>query len=66
MIWGAQGSAPAPEWQDLHPPPKLHTQGSDTIDHWKLNLTFDPVPFENPALGIKVRAGTRVLGFLGF
>lgn len=28
-------------------------QGSDTIDHWKLNLTFDPVVFEDPALGVK-------------
>ncbi|GLI69207.1 hypothetical protein VaNZ11_013780, partial [Volvox africanus] len=32
-------------------------QGSDTLDHWKLNLTFDPVPFEDPALGIKVHRG---------
>ncbi len=31
-------------------------QGSDTLDHWKLNLTFDPVVFEDPALGVKVRA----------
>jgi hypothetical protein len=30
------------------------TEGSDTLDHWKLNLTFDPVPFEDPALGVKV------------
>ena len=31
-------------------------QGSDTLDHWKLNLTFDPVAFEDPTLGVKVRA----------
>jgi len=30
-------------------------QGSDTLDHWKLNITFDPVVFEDPALGVKVR-----------
>lgn len=29
-------------------------QGSQTIEHWRLNLSFDPVPFEDPALGIKV------------
>eukprot|EP00198_Chlamydomonas_reinhardtii_P003769 XP_001693105.1 triacylglycerol lipase-like protein [Chlamydomonas reinhardtii] len=32
-------------------------QGSDTLDHWKLNLTFDPVVFEEPALGVKVHRG---------
>jgi hypothetical protein len=36
-------------------------QGSDTIDHWKLNLSFDPVPFEEPELGIKVRGLLRLL-----
>ncbi len=38
-------------------------QGSDTIDHWKLNLTFDPVPFEDKELGIRVstaRGAARV------
>ena len=30
-------------------------QGSDTIDHWKLNLTFDPVVFEDPKLKTRVR-----------
>ena len=30
-------------------------QGSDSIDHWKVNLTFDPVVFEDPSLGVKVR-----------
>lgn len=29
-------------------------QGSDTLDHWKVNLTFDPVIFEDPSLGVKV------------
>ena len=29
-------------------------QGSDSIDHWKLNLTFDPVTFEDPELGVTV------------
>lgn len=30
-------------------------QGSDSLDHWKVNLTFDPVVFEDPSLGVKVR-----------
>lgn len=29
-------------------------QGSDSLDHWKVNLTFDPVVFEDPSLGVKV------------
>lgn len=32
-------------------------QGSDNLDHWKVNLTFDPVTFEDPAMGIKVHRG---------
>eukprot|EP00887_Chlorella_sp_A99_P003999 scaffold11.g3999.t1 len=32
-------------------------QGSDNLDHWRVNLTFDPVVFEDPALGIKVHRG---------
>jgi hypothetical protein len=32
-------------------------QGSDNLDHWRVNLTFDPVPFEDPALGVKVHRG---------
>ncbi|KAG2498160.1 hypothetical protein HYH03_003917 [Edaphochlamys debaryana] len=32
-------------------------QGSDTLDHWRLNLTFDPVVFEEPSLGVKVHRG---------
>ncbi len=29
-------------------------QGSETIDHWRVNLSFDPVVFENKSLGVKV------------
>lgn len=36
-------------------------QGSDNLDHWRVNLTFDPVPFEDPALGIKVGPRTPLL-----
>ena len=32
-------------------------QGSDSLDHWKTNLTFDPVPFEDVRLGVKVGPG---------
>ena len=32
-------------------------QGSDNMDHWKVNLTFDPVAFEDPSLGVKVHRG---------
>lgn len=32
-------------------------QGSDSIDHWKTNLMFEPVPFEGTELGIKVHRG---------
>jgi len=32
-------------------------QGSDNMDHWKVNLTFDPVPFEDAELGVKVHRG---------
>lgn len=32
-------------------------QGSDNMDHWRLNLSFDPVPFESPELGMKVHRG---------
>ncbi|KAG1654199.1 hypothetical protein FOA52_009380 [Chlamydomonas sp. UWO 241] len=32
-------------------------QGSDTIDHWRLNLTFDPVVFEDPKFGVTVHRG---------
>ncbi len=29
-------------------------QGSDALDHWIVNLTFDPVIFEDASLGVKV------------
>lgn len=29
-------------------------QGSETLDHWRVNVTFDPVPFEDPELGVSV------------
>lgn len=32
-------------------------QGSDNLDHWKVNLSFDPVIFEDAALGVKVHRG---------
>lgn len=32
-------------------------QGSDNLDHWRVNLTFDPVVFEDPALGAYVHRG---------
>ena len=35
-------------------------QGSDTLDHWKVNLTFDPVVFEEPSLGVKVSSASAL------
>jgi hypothetical protein len=32
-------------------------QGSDSLDHWKTNLMFEPVVFEDAGLGIKVHRG---------
>eukprot|EP00798_Chlamydomonas_sp_ICE-L_P007834 gene7834-1034_t len=32
-------------------------QGSDSLDHWKMNFAFDPVWFEDAALGVKVHRG---------
>ena len=32
-------------------------QGSDNFDHWKTNLTFDPVDFEDADLGVAVHRG---------
>jgi hypothetical protein len=32
-------------------------QGSVTVEHWRINLQIDPVPFEDPFLGIKVHRG---------
>eukprot|EP00798_Chlamydomonas_sp_ICE-L_P017749 gene17749-24109_t len=31
--------------------------GSDTVDHWRLNLSVDPVTFEDPSLGVKIHEG---------
>lgn len=36
-------------------------QGSDTFDHWRVNLTFDPVLFEDPAWGVKVGGTLRAV-----
>lgn len=56
----ANGGCPS-EWF-VCDDPKTHVryfviQGSDTVDHWRVNLTFDPVPFEDPSLGVKVHRG---------
>ena len=32
-------------------------QGSDNLGSWITNVTFDPVPFEGPELGVKVHRG---------
>lgn len=32
-------------------------QGSDSFEHWKTNLMFEPVVFEGPETGIKVHRG---------
>lgn len=47
-----------------HPPYLTTLQGSDNLDHWRVNLTFDPVPFEDPALGVRVRWGRAGRGCL--
>eukprot|EP00963_Diacronema_lutheri_P002230 scaffold148_cov341-Pavlova_lutheri.AAC.38 len=36
----------------------LVIQGSDSVASWRSNLSFDPVPFENEELGIRVHRGT--------
>lgn len=38
-------------------------QGSDNLDHWRVNLTFDPVAFEDPSLGVKARLSCAVAAF---
>eukprot|EP00798_Chlamydomonas_sp_ICE-L_P007858 gene7858-1067_t len=35
--------------------------GSDTMEHWRLNLTLDPVTFEDPKLGVKDYLGFEFL-----
>jgi hypothetical protein len=32
-------------------------QGSDSLDHWKTNLMFEPIVFEDEGLGVKVHRG---------
>lgn len=32
-------------------------QGSDSIESWRTNLSFDPVTFEDPELGVQVHRG---------
>jgi len=32
-------------------------QGSDSLDHWKTNLMFEPVLFEGPDMGVRVHRG---------
>lgn len=32
-------------------------QGSDSIESWRTNLSFEPVPFEDAALGVSVHRG---------
>lgn len=32
-------------------------QGSDNFESWQTNLTFDPVPFEDEALGVRIHRG---------
>ncbi len=36
---------------------RCYAQGSDNFDHWKTNLTFDPVDFEDADLGVAVHRG---------
>ena len=35
-------------------------QGSNNIDHWKINLQFDPVTFEDPSLGLKASVSAMI------
>jgi hypothetical protein len=37
-------------------------QGSDSLDHWKTNVLFEPVVFEDPAFGIRVSRPALRLG----
>ncbi|KAL6746626.1 hypothetical protein V8C86DRAFT_3149409 [Haematococcus lacustris] len=32
-------------------------QGSTSLDHWRINTQFEPVLFEDPALGVRVHRG---------
>ncbi len=37
-------------------------QGSTNFDHWSINIKFDPVIFEDPALGVRVHRGVYEVG----
>lgn len=42
-------------------------QGSTTLEHWGINLQFEPTLFEDPALGMRVHRGVyMVRGFALF
>jgi Lipase (class 3) len=32
-------------------------QGSSSIEHWQINLQFEPVVFEHPSLGVRIHRG---------
>ena len=62
--------SPSPSPKDVHSPsawivadePSSSTrffviQGSDNLDHWRINLSFDPIVFEDPSLGVTVHRG---------
>jgi hypothetical protein len=35
----------------------LPSQGSTNLEHWSINVNFEPVLFEDPALGVRVHRG---------
>ncbi len=37
-------------------------QGSTSLEHWQINLQFEPVIFEDPALGVRVHRGVYMVG----
>ncbi|KAJ9508851.1 hypothetical protein QJQ45_028166 [Haematococcus lacustris] len=54
-------SAPPAPWFACDDPAS-HTrliviQGSTSLDHWRINTQFEPVLFEDPALGVRVHRG---------
>ena len=53
--WLYRPLSPLPCRAHAHPrhPPCL----ADNLDHWRVNLTFDPVAFEDPGLGVRVHRG---------
>ena len=42
---------------ESHPTRYIALQGSDSVDHWVTNLSFDPVDFEQGDLKVKIHAG---------